>query len=211
MRMVAVLILRFLSVPVNAEQEPGSEQASQAKAHGMVYATAKVADDLKTEFLDGPNSELPDTVIAKLSPSLMAKARKAHAAAPAEDGIYRVAIDWKVISVNGQDQMKFEFSNSEPFPIRKVKPVYRRQNATMSVEIVYRIGVAPDGTVTDISRDDGSSGDPDLFRAGRKALKQWTFSPRYKNGVAVADELRFPLVFDLTAETEVYGAQSHGL
>lgn len=211
MRTIAVLIMLFLASPASAAQETGNEQASEPRARGMIYATLQVADDSKVAFLDGPNSGLPEDIIEKISPSLMAKAREAHAATPAEDGMYRVAIDWKIVSVNGQDQMTFEFSNSEPFPIRKVAPVFQRRNATVPVEIVYRIGVAADGTVTDVSRDDGASGDPDLYRAGLRALKQWTFSPRYKDGVAVAGELRFPLVFDLTAETQVHGPQTHGL
>src|SRR5690606_21931204 len=122
--------------------------------------------------------------------------REAHKAAPAEDGIYRVAIDWKIIAVNGQDQMKFAYSNAEPFPVLQIMPEYTRRHATKPIEIVYRVAVAPDGSVTDVNRDDGNSGNTDLYHAGRTALKKWKFSPRYKDGVAVSGDLPVPLVFN---------------
>lgn len=211
MRLITVLAMFFLTLPASGMEDAGTEQADQPKAQGMIYATVKVADDLKTEFLDGPNSELPAEIVAKVSPSLMTRARQAHSASPVEDGVYRVAIDWNIVSVDGQEQMKFAFSNAQAFPVRQVKPVFRRQNSTQPVEITYRIGVAADGSVTGVERDDESSGNPDLYRAGREALKQWQFSPRYQDGIAVAEEIRYPLTFDLTAEQEAVGPQMRGL
>ncbi len=209
MRLTAVFIMLFLAVPVNAEEET-SAQANEPTAQGMIYATVQIAEDMKAEFVDGPNSELPADIVAKVSPSLMTKARNAHMAAPTDDGIYRVAIDWKVVSDNGQDQMKFGYSNSDAFPVRKVEPVYSQQNFTTPVEIVYRISVAADGSVTEVNRSAESGGNMDLYRAGRNALKQWEFSPRYKDGIAVATDMDFPLVFELKAD-EAHGPQMHGL
>ncbi len=213
MRFVAIFIMLFLAFPANATEEAESAQASQPKAQGTIYATLEVADDLKTEFLDGPNSELPDEIIAQVSPSMMAKARDTHRATPAEDGIYRIAIDWKIVSVNGQDQMKFEYSNSEPFPILRIEPEYSQRHATTPVEIVYRVGVAPDGSATEISRKAGSTGNASLYHAGRTALKRWKFSPQYKDGVAVAGEISLPLVFNNNNnfEDQIDVPKAHGL
>lgn len=211
MRLLAVFIMFFLATPINAKAEASSEQASQPKASGMIYATVKVSDDLKTEFLDGPNSELPDDIITKISPLLMTKARDTHAAMPADDGIYRVAVDWKIVSVDGQDQMKFEYRNAEPYPIRKVEPVYSLRNSTTPVEIVYRVDVATDGSVTGVSRDAGSSGNTDLYRAGREAIKRWKFFPRYKDGVAVAGDVQIPLTFNDPTDLRLEVPQVHGL
>lgn len=213
MRLTAIFIMVFLALPVHAQEEADSAEASQPKARGMIYATLKISDDSKTEFVDGPKSELPETIIAQVSPALMTKARQTHGATPAEDGIYRLAIEWRIVSVNGQDQMKFDYSNSEPYPVLKLEPEYTRRHATTSIEIVYRVGVAPDGSVTDVVRDDGLSGHTDLYHAGRTAIKRWKFSPQYKDGVAVAGDVQIPLVFgdDPSFENQMDVPRAHGL
>lgn len=210
----AILFTAFLlTIPMSATASPDGEPVGETepKAQGMIYATVQVAEDFKAEFLDGPHSGLPDDIVEKVAPSLMAKARKAHITTPAEDNTYRVAIDWNIVSVDGEDQMKFGYSNSEPYPLKMIEPVFTRTNATRPVEIVYRIDVSADGSVTSVSRAGENTGNADLYHAGLRALKQWKFSPQYKEGLAVATNIDFPLVFDLTADTAVNGPHSHGL
>lgn len=197
MRLMAIFsILFLLAAAVNAKEETG-----EPRAQGTIYATLEIADDLKAEFVHGPESELPEDIITKLSPLFVAKAREAHTKAPAEDGIYRVAIDWKIVTVGGQEQMKFEYRNAEPFPVQRVIPEYPRLNMPTPVEVVYRIALASDGSVTDVRRDEESAANADFYHAGREALKQWKFTPRYEEGIATAWEVQLPLVFQLPCES----------
>lgn len=194
---IALLLIPFTAIPAE-ESEPGT--TGHAGASGAIHATVKIAENLSAEFVDGPDSTLPEAILERIKPSLMAKARGVHLKAPSDDGIYRMAIDWKIVSVNGQDQMKFEYRNSPPYAIQQLAPEFPRMNSTTPIKIVFLLSVEPDGTVSSVNRDEGFSGNTDFYHAGKLALKRWKFSPLFRDGIAVASEVQMPFTFGIPTE-----------
>lgn len=203
MRLAAVfIILLLISVPAIPAEEPGAGDAERSGASGTIYAIVKVKDDSETEFISGPDSNLPGKIIAKVVPALMAKAREAHTRARSDDGIYSVAIDWKITTVDGQDQMRFEYRNSYPYVIQQLAPEFPRMNSPMPVKIVFNLSVEPDGTVSSVHRGEAFPGNPGFYHAGKLAMRRWKFSPRYKDGVAVASDVQIPFTFKIPTHRE---------
>ena len=74
-------------------------------------------------------------------------------------------------------------------------------------EVVLKVDVAADGTATGVVVDRGS-GHADLDEAAMDAARQWKFVPAYKDGKAVAGQVRVPVRFamDETTTTTEDGA-----
>jgi len=82
-------------------------------------------------------------------------------------------------------------SDQEMFPLNKVEPVYPRQAAEEEVEgwVWVRFDVNPDGSVSEDSISVVDSVPPVIFdNSARAAITRFAFSPRVRDGVAVAVE-----------------------
>jgi len=67
-------------------------------------------------------------------------------------------------------------------------------------EVVLKVDVAADGTATGVVVD-RSSGHADLDEAAMDAARQWKFVPAYKDGKAVAGQVRVPVRFAMDETT----------
>ncbi|MES3007973.1 MAG: M56 family metallopeptidase [Pseudomonadota bacterium] len=92
-------------------------------------------------------------------------------------------------------------SDQEKFPLSKVEPVYPRQAAEGEVEgwVWVRFDVNPDGSVSENSISVVDSVPPVIFdNSARAATTRFEFSPRVRNGAAVAVEnVEYVFLFQL--------------
>jgi TonB family protein len=92
-------------------------------------------------------------------------------------------------------------SDQEMFPLKKVVPVYPRQAAEGEVEgwVWVRFDVNPDGSVSEDSISVVDSVPPVIFdNSARAATTRFEFSPRVRNGAAVAVEnVEYVFLFQL--------------
>lgn len=92
-------------------------------------------------------------------------------------------------------------SDQEMFPLNKIEPVYPRQAAEEEVEgwVWVRFDVNPDGSVSEDSISVVDSVPPVIFdNSARAATTRFEFSPRVRNGAAVAvDNVEYVFWFQL--------------
>jgi len=77
-----------------------------------------------------------------------------------------------------------------PYPIEAVR---RGEHGT----VMLRVLVGPDGAVQAVEIEK-TSGSPRLDNAAREAVRQWTFHPGTRNGMAQSAWALIPIAFDLT-------------
>lgn len=169
---------------------------------GSIYAVVLAHADGDLSFVEPPRGGLPESVLTQLEPTFLSRAREAHVGT-SDETEYHVGIDWKLVKNGDKEQLHFDYKNSDPMPLVLVEPAFPRiaMIPDESVKVILQLIVNPDGSVDDVV---SGGGNPrrEFFENARIAVREWKFSPKYENGIAVAHTVQLPIEFLMPDEAD---------
>lgn len=187
---LATMLLAMGSITV-ADDSPALQE-------GVIQATVSVNAKGVPLLVEGPEGALAEDILKQLEPAFLGKARDVHTGA-ATDATYRLAIDWKLVALDGDaQQLQFDYRSSDVSPLVRVKPLHPPGFASIQgpVEVQLRFLVNPDGTASNVTWVEATPAYREFFENAKAAIKRWRFVPKYADGVAVAREVAMPMVFE---------------
>lgn len=172
-----------------------AEDREDVVKSGSIYAVVDAAADGSLSFAEPPSGGLPESILAQLEPTFLSRVREAHADVE-EEATYHVAIDWKLVRTGDKEQLQFDYKTSDPKPLVLVEPAFPTLLIAPEedMEVILRFTVNPDGSVENVARGGGNPR-REFFENARDAVRQWSFVPKYKNGIAVPWDVQLPILF----------------
>ncbi|HET7314434.1 energy transducer TonB, partial [Salinisphaera sp.] len=155
--------------------------------HGSVYATVKFDDAGTPYFEREPAGGLPDSILEKMKPLFLNKAKQVRATSSNAQTTYHMGIDWRLIQNGDKQQLKFEYKNSQAVPLVQTSPEFYYQSRWYqpNIDFVLTFTIEPNGTVSNLS----IAGVPARFHEIRKHVQRevarWRYQPAFLDGVAV--------------------------